>query len=53
MNKNLPNQKGSFQVNRSTMRGISMLLVLLGLMPFLTFGQGSGRTIKGKMVDAG
>jgi len=29
-----------------------MLLVLLGLMPFLTFGQGSGRTIKGKMVDA-
>ena len=29
-----------------------MLLVLLGLVPFLTFGQGSGRTIKGKMVDA-
>jgi iron complex outermembrane receptor protein len=52
MNKNLPNQKGSFQVNRRSMRGISMLLVLLGLVPLLTFGQGSGRTIKGKMLDA-
>ena len=29
MNKNLPNQKGSFQVNHWGMRGISMLLVLL------------------------
>ena len=29
-----------------------MLLVLLGLVPLLTFGQGSGRTIKGKMLDA-
>jgi iron complex outermembrane receptor protein len=52
MNKNLPNQKGSFQVNRRSMRGFSMLLVLLGLVPLLTFGQGSGRTIKGKMLDA-
>ena len=52
MNKNIPNQKGSFQVNRRSMRGISLLLVLLGLVPLLTFGQGSGRTIKGKMVDA-
>jgi TonB-linked SusC/RagA family outer membrane protein len=52
MNKNIPNQKGSFQVNRRSMRGISLLFVLLGLVPLLTFGQGSGRTIKGKMVDA-
>ena len=52
MNKNIPNQKGSFQVIRSSMRGISLLFVLLGLLPLLTFGQGSGRTIKGKMVDA-
>ena len=52
MNKNIPNQKGSFQVIRRSMRGISLLFVLLGLVPLLTFGQGSGRTIKGKMVDA-
>ena len=52
MSKNLPEQKGQISFNFISKSSFIKLLLFVGLMPFVSFGQNSGRTIKGKMVDA-
>jgi len=53
MKKILPNHQEQFLMKSTGLKLISFLMIiLLGLSPSLSWGQGSGKTVKGTLVDA-
>lgn len=53
MKKIYPNHQKLFLMKSTGLKFISsLMIILLGLSPQLSFGQGSGKTVKGKLIDA-
>lgn len=53
MKKILPYHQEQFLMKSTGLKLISFLMIiLLGLSPSLSWGQGSGKTVKGTLVDA-
>ncbi len=53
MKKILPYHQKQFLMKSTGLKLISFLMIfLLGLSPSLLWGQGSGKTVKGTLIDA-